>query len=120
LKKTDIAVAALLVHFVLAVGHTLHAQAISPCLFGQNHWMDKSDEGRRPGYLYMLWPKIKESGVESIRIGGGGYERRLPSREKLAAIVENIQRIGAEPILQVPSHYSAEDAGDLVAGAGNT
>ncbi len=99
---------------VLALAYTLPGQEISPYLFGQNHWMDRSDEGRRPGYLYMLWPKIKESGVKSIRIGGGGYQRRLPSRDKLIAIVDNIQRIGAEPILQVPSHYSAEEAGALV------
>ena len=99
---------------VSALGHTVQAQEISPCLFAQNHWMDKGDEGKRPGYIHLLWPKIKESGVQAIRIGGGGYQGRLPNRDKLTGIVDNIQRIGAEPILQVPSHYSAEDATALV------
>ena len=73
-----------------------------------------SDEGNRPGYIYKLWPKIKESGIKTVRIGGGGYERRLPNRPALTAIVDSIQGIGAEPILQVPSHYSAEEAVELV------
>ncbi len=91
-----------------------HAQEISPYLFGQNHWMDRSDEGTRPGYVYMLWPKVKESGIKTVRIGGGGYERKLPERVKLTGIIDSIQRIGAEPILQVPSHYTAKEAGELV------
>ena len=62
-----------------------YAQEISPYLFGQNHWMDRSDEGNRPGYVYMLWPKVKESGIKTVRIGGAGYERRLPERDKLTA-----------------------------------
>jgi len=90
------------------------AQEISPWLFGQNHWMDKSDEGKRPGYIYMLWPKVKESGIKTVRIGGGGYNRRLPNPEKLSAIIDSIQGIGAEPILQVPSRYTAEEATKLV------
>jgi hypothetical protein len=89
-------------------------QDISPLLFGQNHWMDRSDEGRRPGYIYMLWPKVEESGIKAVRIGGGGYNRRLPKPEKLTAIIDSIQGIGAEPVLQVPSHYSAEEAAKLV------
>ena len=99
---------------VSALGHAAEAQEISPFLFGQNHWMEKGDEGDRPGYIHLLWPKIEDSGVQSIRIGGGGYQGRLPNREKLTGIVDNIQRIGAEPVLQVPSHYSAEDAAALV------
>lgn len=91
-----------------------NAQKISPYLFGQNHWMDRSDDGKRPGYIYMLWPKIKESGIKLVRIGGGGYEHRLPKRETLTAIVDSIQGIGAEPILQVPSTYTAEEATELV------
>jgi len=91
-----------------------NAQKISPQLFGQNHWMDRSDEGRRPGYIYMLWPKIEASGIKTVRIGGGGYERRLPAMDKLTAIIDSIQGIGAEPLLQVPSHYTAEQAKELV------
>ncbi len=91
-----------------------HAQEINPYLFGQNHWMERSDEGNRPGYVYMLWPKVKESGIKTVRIGGGGYERKLPERIKLTGIIDSIQSIGAEPILQVPSHYTAEQATELV------
>jgi hypothetical protein len=91
-----------------------NAQKISPYLFGQNHWMDRSDEGTRPGYIYMLWPKIKESGIKTVRIGGGGYDRRLPDRVSLTAIIDSIQSIGAEPVLQVPRHYSAKEAAELV------
>lgn len=41
------------------------SQDISPWLFGQNHWMERTDEGRRPGYLYMLWLKVEESGTNA-------------------------------------------------------
>jgi hypothetical protein len=91
-----------------------NAQEISPWLFGQNHWMDKTDEGKRPGYLYKLWPKVQESGIKLVRIGGGGYNHRFPVREKLTAMVDSIHKIGAEPILQVPSKYSAEETMELV------
>jgi hypothetical protein len=104
----------LLVIIIIAFNTGANAQKISPNLFGQNHWMDKSDEGSRPGYIYMLWPKIKASGIKTVRIGGGGYERRLPKRETLTAIIDSIQSIGAEPVLQVPSTYTADQATELV------
>ena len=91
----------------------ISAQEISPVLFGQNHWMAQGDENR-PGYLHLLWPKVQESGIELIRIGGNSYERNMPSRERLSAMVASIQSIGAEPLVQVPSQYSAEQAYDLV------
>jgi hypothetical protein len=107
-------IARLLLIIIIVSASKANAQKISPYLYGQNHWMDRSDEGTRPGYIYKLWPKIKESGIKTIRIGGGGYERRLPNRAALTAIVDSIQAIGAEPILQVPSQYSAEEAAELV------
>jgi hypothetical protein len=91
-----------------------NAQEISSWLFGQNHWMDKSDEGKRPGYLYMLWPKVAESGIKTVRIGGGGYNHRLPVLEKLTGMVDSIRGIGAEPILQVPDSYSTEQSKELI------
>ena len=91
-----------------------NAQVISPYLFGQNHWMDRSDEGRRPGYLYMLWPKVEESGIKIVRIGGIGYENNFPDRNKLTAMIDSIRGIGAEPFLQVPRHFSEEEAIQLV------
>jgi hypothetical protein len=91
-----------------------YAQKISPALFGQNHWLDRNDEGTRPGYVYLLWPKVKDSGVKTVRIGGAGYESNLPEQGRLVGIIDSIYKIGAEPILQVPSHYSAEEAIKLV------
>lgn len=99
---------------ILALTVRLHAQEISPYLFGQNHWIAKGDEGGRVGYLHLLWPKVQESGVKSVRIGGNGYEHNFPSRERLIAMVDSIQDIGAEPILQVPRKFTAAQARELV------
>jgi hypothetical protein len=104
----------LLVIMLIAINVGANGQKMSPYLFGQNHWMERTDEGKRPGYLYMLWPKVGKSGIKAVRIGGGGYERRFPSREKLTSMVDSIIKIGAEPILQVPSTYTAEQATELV------
>lgn len=100
--------------FFLSCLLLVSAQEISPWLFGQNHWMERTDEGRRPGYLYMLWPKVGESGIKTVRIGGGGYNRRLPERVKLNAMVDSIRGIGAEPLLQVPEHYTVEQTKELI------
>ena len=93
---------------------SFNAQQISPQLFGQNHWMDKSDEGNRPGYLHMLWPKVEESGIKTVRIGGNGYEHHFPDNEKLTAMIDSIYGVGAEPVLQVPSTYTNDQATKLV------
>ena len=92
----------------------IRAQEISPWLFGQNHWMEQNDERNRPGYLSMLWPQVQESGIKTVRIGGNGYNRRFPAREKLTAMVDSIHAIGAEPILQVPEDYTVEQTMELV------
>jgi len=91
-----------------------NAQKISPWLFGQNHWMDRGDEGDRPGYLYMLWPEVENSGIRMVRIGGIGYEHHFPGRTELTAMIDSIRGIGAEPFLQVPRHFSEEEAFALV------
>jgi hypothetical protein len=91
-----------------------YAQKISPALFGQNHWIDSYDEGSRIGYVKLLWPKVKESGIKTVRIGGAGYDSKLPEQARLVGIIDSIYKIGAEPILQVPSHYTAEEATKLV------
>jgi hypothetical protein len=62
----------------------------------------------------LLWPKVKASGVKSIRIGGNAYNHRLPERKRLTAIIDSIRKIGAEPFLQVPAHYTALQAMVLV------
>ncbi|RPH90083.1 MAG: hypothetical protein EHM72_19575, partial [Calditrichaeota bacterium] len=89
------------------------AQDISPYLFGQNHWLAQGDEDR-VGYIHLLWPKVKESGVKVVRIGGNGYNRNLPERQRLVAMVDSIRHIGAEPLLQVPCDYTVLQAMELV------
>ncbi|MCF8414337.1 MAG: hypothetical protein K9G44_13030 [Melioribacteraceae bacterium] len=91
-----------------------YAQEISPWLFGQNHWMEQGDEGDRPGYVKQLWPKVEESGIQMVRIGGNGYEHRFPNREKLDSMIDSIRAIGAEPLLQIPSTYTNEEATELI------
>lgn len=88
-------------------------QEISPVLFGQNYWLDDGDENRR-GYLQLLWPQVEESGVSLVRIGGIAYNEGPPSLVRWTAMVDSIQAIGAEPLVQVPYTYSAEQAKALV------
>jgi hypothetical protein len=102
-----------LASLLLIATSPLFAQNISPYLYGQNHWMADGDEGR-VGYLKDLWPKVKESGVTIVRIGGNGYEKQFPPRDKLNAMIDNIQSIGAEPLLQVPRDFTALQAQELV------
>ena len=82
-------------------------------LFGQNHWLAQGDENRT-GYLHLLWPKVKESGVQLIRIGGNHYEVEPPSWARWTAMVDSVQAIGVEPLLQVPRQFTAEQATRLV------
>jgi hypothetical protein len=100
---------------LLIAGFTVSAiaQDISSYLFGQNHWLDNGDEGR-VGYLHLLWPKVQESGVKIVRIGGNGYNHNLPDRTRLTAIIDSIRHIGAEPLLQVPVKFTAIQAMELV------
>ena len=90
------------------------AQEISPFLFGQNHWIATGDERNRVGYINQLWPKVEESGVTCIRIGGNGYNHYLPKRNRLTAMIDSIRKIGAEPILQVPDDFTDDQTKELV------
>jgi hypothetical protein len=91
----------------------LQAQEISPYFFGQNHWLANGDEGR-VGYVHLLWPQVKASGVKTIRIGGNSYNHAFPDRQHLTDAIDSIRAIGAEPILQVPSQLTALQAMELV------
>jgi len=91
----------------------LAAQDLSPVLFGQNHWLNQGDEGRI-GYLQLLWPKVKESGIQLVRIGGNEYNIHPPSLVRWTAMVDSVQAIGAEPLLQVPSAFAAAQAAEMV------
>jgi hypothetical protein len=99
---------------VLGFAAGVQAGDISPYLFGQNHWIAAGDEGSRPGYLHQLWPMVEASGVRLIRIGGNGYNHRLPDRQRLEAMVDSIRHIGAEPLLQVPAGFTALQTMELV------
>jgi hypothetical protein len=101
------------VFLLLLIAGWLPAQEISPVFFGQNHWLADGDEGRT-GYLHLLWPKVKESGVQLIRIGGNGYNLRPPSLVRWTAMVDSVQAIGAEPLVQVPYTFTAGEAAGLV------
>ena len=106
--------ASVLIAFLALFCCRLTAQEISPYLFGQNHWLAQGDEGTRPGYLALLWPRVEASGVRMIRIGGNGYERHMPDSLRLSKMIDSIKSIGAEPLLQVPRQYSADEAYRLV------
>ncbi len=104
---------ALVLLIIILLTPTIRTQTISPYLFGQNHWLAQGDENRA-GYLHLLWPKVQDSGVKVVRIGGNGYNHNLPERKRLSAMVDSIRHIGAEPLLQVPDHFSALQAMELV------
>ena len=100
--------------FVFSTTQFVNAQQISQFLFGQNHWMANHDEEDRPGFLDELWPRVEESGIQLVRVGGNGYEHNFPNRERISAILDSIHGIGAEPLLQVPSTFTDEQAVALV------
>jgi hypothetical protein len=85
---------------------TAKGQEISPDLVGTNVWFYEFDE--------IVWDLTKECGVKTIRIGGHGYDSKLPSNETLLTWVRKIQALGAEPVLQMSQYQPAEVAANLV------
>lgn len=100
---------------IVLAGVSISAQEISPYLFGQNLWLTSKAEGTRVGYIDQLWPMVGESGAKIIRIGGNGYNKRMPSYETLTKWVKSIKEIGAEPLMQVSKYKSPEESAKLVA-----
>jgi hypothetical protein len=98
--------------FVLCL-FTVNSQQVSPNLYGQNYWLSNGDENRQ-GFLHLLWPKVKESGVQTIRIGGNLYNHQFPDNMKLLMMVDSIKMTGAEPLLQVPYNYTFQQTVNLV------
>ena len=91
--------------FLLLSGLTLTAgfgQAISPYLAGQNAWLPTA-LGKQVfnGQLDRLWPVVKQSKVQMIRIGGNGVNSNLVTNAQYIALIDSIRRIGAEPMVQV-------------------
>lgn len=101
----------------LALG-AASAQPISPYLAGQNAWLPKGYGGvTYNGLLDQLWPTVKKSKVQLVRIGGNGVEFHLPSGPEYVALIDSIRRIGAEPMVQVPEgrgRYTAAQAAAVV------
>ena len=89
----------LLSGLTLAAGH---GQTISPYLTGQNAWLPTA-LGTQVfnGQLDKLWPLVKQSKVQMIRIGGNGVNSNLVTNAQYIALIDSIRRIGAEPMVQV-------------------
>ncbi|MEQ8238567.1 MAG: DUF5010 C-terminal domain-containing protein [Cyclobacteriaceae bacterium] len=91
--------------FVLLT-NSAKSQDISPMLVGNNAWFtNPSDE---------VWGLTGECGVQTIRIGGNGFNDNMPSNATLLGWVQKIRGIGAEPIIQVSQHQSAAAAAAVV------
>jgi hypothetical protein len=99
-KQIIIPMAALLLWVLNADG-----QPINPMLVGNNVWLNPSDK---------VWELTKECGVGSVRIGGGAYDRRMPSKTQLLNWVTRIQAMEGEPIMQVSQYGTPQAAADLV------
>jgi len=91
----------------------ISAQEINPMVVGNNVWFSNPSN--------QVWDLTAASGVGSLRIGGNGYDRNIPSNTELLNWVNRIQGMGAEPILQVPqggpeADYSLQNAIDIAVG----
>jgi PKD repeat protein len=79
-----------------------HSQAISPYLAGQNAWLPTALGSQNyGGLLDRLWPVVRQSKVQMIRIGGNGVNSNLVTNAQYIALIDSIRRIGAEPMVQV-------------------
>lgn len=68
-----------------------------------------------------VWNLTAESGVGSLRIGGNGYDRSIPSNAELLNWINRTQAMGAETILQVPqggpeADYTLQTAINIAVG----
>ena len=81
--------------------------AISPYLVGNNVWYHSPSP--------KVWALTREAGVQLLRIGGAGYDRRLPDDATLITWVKQIRAAGAEPLLQVSQYAGPERAAEVVA-----
>jgi len=78
---------------------------ISPYLVGNNVWLNPSD---------AVWDVTSKAGLQILRIGGAGYDRRMPPNEQLMDWCRHIKAMGAEPMIQVSQYRSAQEAADVV------
>lgn len=99
-------------HALLSITLTLtvlfsFSQTISTTLFGQNAWMPSWAYN---GKLDAIWQKAAPANFEIIRIGGIDYEDNFDEHiDDFMRFIDSIKfTCGAEPILQIPRNYSAE------------
>jgi len=79
--------------------------AIRPYLVGANVWHHPSDE---------VWRVTSKAGIQIVRIGGGAYDRSMPSNDQLMQWCRHIRSMDAEPMIQVSRYLSAEQAAGIV------
>ena len=54
------------------------------------------------------------AGLQIVRIGGGAYDRTMPSNEQLLKWCQHIQAMDAEPMIQVSQYLSGKQAAAIV------
>ena len=78
------------------------SQPISPYLAGQNAWLPTALGSQvYNGLLDRLWPVVRQSKVQMIRIGGNGVNSNLVTNAQYIALIDSVRGIGAEPMVQV-------------------
>ena len=61
-----------------------------------------------------VWDISARAGLKIIRIGGIAFDQSMPSNEMLKAWVDNIKRLGAEPMVQISRSGGPEAAAAVV------
>jgi len=79
--------------------------AISPLLVGNNVWMYPDSR---------VWNISVKAGLKIMRIGGIAFDQSMPPNEMLRSWVDNIRKLGAEPMIQVSRFNGAEAAAAVV------
>jgi len=78
---------------------------ISPYLVGNNVWAYPDP---------TVWEAAGKAGLKILRIGGNGWQANLPGNDVLTDWIDHIKAMGAEPMLQVPSQATPDEAAGLV------
>lgn len=90
-----------------------NAQEISPFLIGTNSWQPPWHSGAQ---INNLWDKLNSAGIQMIRIGGNEAQNANSyTKERVADLIDSIRSIGAEPIVQVPHTFSAQQSTEYIA-----
>lgn len=87
------------------IAFTISAQKISPILVGTNVWLNPPES---------VWQQTADAQLQIIRIGGARYDHHLPDFDQLLEWVTQIQKAGAEPLIQYSKYESADSAAALV------